>query len=776
MKKFYLFFLLAIISLTAYTKSQYVDASAAAGGDGTSWTTAFDSLHKALAVAGSGDTIFMAEGVYKPPTDTDRTAYFRMVSGAVLMGGYPAGGGVRNITDHRTILSGDIGVQGDPADNTYHVIMCYQTNPATVLDGLYITGGYADGSGDDGLGGGIYARTNTSRYYGVMIIRCHIYDNYAGGGGGVAINQKGEVYYSVIENNRAASYGGGLYIKDDGRAYNTVIRNNYAEKGGGGVSIGGFNYASGLINCIISNNETAGEGSGINQGKCRVTNCNIVNNKGGYAVYQGTYGILSNTIVWGNTPLQFRKGHDGSVTACAIADTSLHDPQIIVLDSMNSGLNDTAHYVRFFYPADSVGNVSTPEGMTHLRQAWWYILPGSACINRGDKAQYPDVAPENDYFGYPRVIMDTIDIGIAEARLDLSTDSAVVTDNKVILHGNVLFSIDLDLTRRGFDWGSTPGELNHHIENIATGWYAYSDTVMPAPAPGVYYYRTWGMLATTVYPGPVKRFVICSTDTTEEFREACFGTEVLFPDGSMIDSITEGTSHLSVLTSVSGCDSVVRTVVEVLPVYNDTMTVMLCSGENYTFPDGTLLENIDNDTSHTSILATGEGCDSLVTVDLTVHHVDTAVTVESITLTAVVENATYQWVDCDNDYAVINDAIYRSFTPAENGNYAVIVTDDHCSDTSSCHAVTTVGIVGPRAGSGFEIFPVPAHNRVTLRLSDGLFSGTVEVMNVVGMHIRSITVQEAASAEIPLDGMRPGVYFLKITANGHTTVLRFMKK
>ena len=776
MKKFYLFFLLAIISLTAYTKSHYVDASAAAGGDGTSWTTAFDSLHKALAVAGGGDTIFIAEGIYKPPTDTDRTAYFRMASGAILMGGYPAGGGVRNITDHRTILSGDIGVQGDPADNTYHVIMCYQTNPATVLDGLYITGGYADGSGDDGLGGGVYARTNTSRYYGVTIIRCHIYDNYAGGGGGVAINQKGDVYYSVIENNRAASYGGGLYIKDDGRAYNTVIRNNYAGKGGGGVSIGGFNYASGLINCIISNNETAGEGSGINQGKCRVTNCNIVNNKGGYAVYQGTYGILSNTIVWGNTPLQFRKGHDGSVTACAIADTSLHDPQIIVLDSMNSGLNDTACYVRFFSPADSVGNVSTPEGMTHLRQAWWYILPGSACINQGDKSQYPDVAPDIDYFGYPRVIMDTIDIGIAEARLDLSTDSAVVTDNMVILHGNVLFSIDLDLTRRGFDWGSTPGELNHHIENSATGWYAYSDTITPAPAPGVYYYRTWGMLATTIYPGPVKRFVICAHDTTEETIAACFGTEVIFPDSTVIDSITERTVHLSVLESVEGCDSVVRTVVEILPVYDETEEATVCYGESFTFPDGTLLEDIDSDTSYTSLLTSVQGCDSLVTIRLTVHLVDTAVTVESITLMAVAENATYQWVDCNDNYAVIDGATERSYTPTENGSYAVIIDDGTCSDTSSCHAVTTVGVEVLRSDGAFELFPVPAHNSVTLRMNDGTFSGEIILMDLLGKRLFSAKVGEVSSVDIPLDGIRPGVYFVKITGVRSNKVFRIVKK
>ena len=775
MKKIYLFFLLIFLSFSVLAINRYVDVSAAAGGDGMSWATAYDSLHKALDVAGGGDTVFVAEGLYKPPTDTDRTAFFRMPSGCVLMGGYPAGGGLRSEVEYKTVLSGDIGVAGDMTDNTYHVIMCDQTGPTTVIDGFYITGGYADGSGDDALGGGIYVKTNSSRYYGVTIIRCHVYDNYAVSGGGIAINQKGEIYYSVLENNRAGSYGGGLDINDDGRAYNTVIRNNYAGLGGGGVNIGGFNSAPGLINCIISNNETAGDGSGIKQGESRVINCTIVNNKGGYGVQQGTYARIANSIIWGNTPRQFTKGHYASVIDCAIADPSFTDPAIIVLDSMNSGVNDTANYVRFISPADSVGNVSTPEGMTHLSQAWWYLLPGSACINTGDKSQYPDEGPETDLYGYPRVIWDTIDIGVAEARLDISTDSVSVAEGQVMLYGNVLFSPELDLTRRGFDWGISPDNQDHHMES-APGWHAYSDTITPLPDPGVYYYRTWGMLGSVVYPGPVKRFVICSHDTTEEIVSACFGTAVLFPDSTVVDTITESMVHLSVLENVEGCDSVVRTIVEILPVYDDTVTVALCSGENYTFPDGTLLENVERDTVHTSLLATGQGCDSLVTVHLTVTRVDTGVTVESITLTAVAENASYQWVDCDDNYTPVEGATERSFTPAENGSYAVIVSDGTCSDTSSCHAVTTVGIAGIYADGSLEVFPVPAHDKVTLRYGDGTLTGTVTLMSVIGKKILSLQVWEASSVEIPLTGLKHGVYFLKVTAAGHMQVLRIMKE
>ena len=43
-------------------------------GEGTSWKDAFSDLQAALAVAQDGDIIWVAEGVYFPTTDDDRTA------------------------------------------------------------------------------------------------------------------------------------------------------------------------------------------------------------------------------------------------------------------------------------------------------------------------------------------------------------------------------------------------------------------------------------------------------------------------------------------------------------------------------------------------------------------------------------------------------------------------------------------------------------------------------------------------------------------------------
>ena len=71
---------------TSFAKTIYVDDSASQGGDGTSWLTAHKYLQDALAVAESGDEIWVAEGTYKPDqgagkTLGDRASPFVLVNG-----------------------------------------------------------------------------------------------------------------------------------------------------------------------------------------------------------------------------------------------------------------------------------------------------------------------------------------------------------------------------------------------------------------------------------------------------------------------------------------------------------------------------------------------------------------------------------------------------------------------------------------------------------------------------------------------------------------------
>ena len=135
----------------------YVDKDAVYGADdGTSWADAYVDLQDALGAATSGDRIMVAEGTYYPTNGTDRTATFQMVAGVTLYGGC-AGNEIsatdRNWTNTPTILSGDIDRNGamDPG-NVYHVLK----GANGTLDGFTVTMGYADGTGDNDDGAGLY--------------------------------------------------------------------------------------------------------------------------------------------------------------------------------------------------------------------------------------------------------------------------------------------------------------------------------------------------------------------------------------------------------------------------------------------------------------------------------------------------------------------------------------------------------------------------------------------------------------------------------------------
>lgn len=61
-------------------------------------------------------------------------------------------------------------------------------------------------------------------------------------------------------------------------------------------------------------------------------------------------------------------------------------------------------------------------------------------------------------------------------------------------------------------------------------------------------------------------------------------------------------------------------------------------------------------------------------------------------LTADTVGSSYQWLDCDNNYVIINGETNQSYTPAITGNYAVEVTLNGCVDTSACFLVDYTGI------------------------------------------------------------------------------------
>ncbi|MFN5910906.1 MAG: T9SS type A sorting domain-containing protein, partial [Bacteroidota bacterium] len=131
------------------------------------------------------------------------------------------------------------------------------------------------------------------------------------------------------------------------------------------------------------------------------------------------------------------------------------------------------------------------------------------------------------------------------------------------------------------------------------------------------------------------------------------------------------------------------------------------------------------------------------------------------TITAANQNAdvTYQWVNCDNGNTPINGANSVSYTPSETGNYAVIVTEQGCSETSECILIDFTSLKELN-GVQITVYPNPTNGVIHI-LSNGTLNESISVfeLNVRKILTSSLT---GTSQTIDLGGATPGVYLVRI--------------
>lgn len=173
------------------------------------------------------------------------------------------------------------------------------------------------------------------------------------------------------------------------------------------------------------------------------------------------------------------------------------------------------------------------------------------------------------------------------------------------------------------------------------------------------------------------------------------------------------------------------------------------------------------DTSGTySSFYTGlNGCDSVSYLTLTVNPpiTDLFYTISGSTITASNTNATYQWLDCNNNYAVIPGAINQSFTPSSNGSYAVQLTENGCSDTTLCVQISNLGL-NVNYSTLFTIHPNPATNQVIISSQFFTENEAVQIFNTAGQLVLEYPnlAPQHQTYTINVEQLNPGIYFIQI--------------
>ncbi|MCD4834546.1 MAG: T9SS type A sorting domain-containing protein [Bacteroidales bacterium] len=233
--------------------------------------------------------------------------------------------------------------------------------------------------------------------------------------------------------------------------------------------------------------------------------------------------------------------------------------------------------------------------------------------------------------------------------------------------------------------------------------------------------------------------------------EICEGSSYTFGT----QTLTEEGEYVEIFESVSGCDSLVTLTLTVNPVYNITETAEICNGNVYTWEGSNYTEAGE----YIETLETVSGCDSVVTLTLTIFTVDASVTVNQSTLTANA-TGTYQWIDCSNNQA-ISDETNQSFTPAQTGDYAVEVTQNSCIDTSSCYNIVITSIAENNFGAKITVYPNPACGFVNIELPEFSESYRVTLIDMLGRVLLEDDLT-GTSKQINLSTYTNGLYVLTV--------------
>lgn len=156
MKRTLLLVFLAALSFLSQGAVIYVDSSASGLNDGSSWANAAETLTDGLALAVSGDEIWVAVGNYKPTTGTSRSVAFSVPDGVNIYGGFDGSETARsqrNWDENPCVLSGDIGIPVTEWDNSLRII---QFSGSGILDGFTVEWAYY-GPADTGSFGALAA-------------------------------------------------------------------------------------------------------------------------------------------------------------------------------------------------------------------------------------------------------------------------------------------------------------------------------------------------------------------------------------------------------------------------------------------------------------------------------------------------------------------------------------------------------------------------------------------------------------------------------------------
>lgn len=281
---------------------------------------------------------------------------------------------------------------------------------------------------------------------------------------------------------------------------------------------------------------------------------------------------------------------------------------------------------------------------------------------------------------------------------------------------------------------------------------------------GIYYDTiTLSAIADSVY---ITSLIVNTATASVDIQAAC--NAYIWPLNGT--AYTTSGSYMETIVNAAGCDSIVTLDLTISATTSTSETVTAC--DSYTWSANGL--TYFSSGIYTAVLTNANGCDSLPTLNLSVFTVNPSASQLGAVLTADLTGATYQWISCPS-LSPISGATNQSYTAILNGDYAVIVSNNGCTDTSACFTVNTAGIIENDFGTDLSIYPNPTSGEFSIDLGRVHASVKITMTDVAG---KLISINDFTNRQLLELTLREaaGVYLLIIESRDEKAVVRLVKE
>lgn len=223
-----------------------------------------------------------------------------------------------------------------------------------------------------------------------------------------------------------------------------------------------------------------------------------------------------------------------------------------------------------------------------------------------------------------------------------------------------------------FHWANAT--MNENGEVFFAGGYSQTDYDADASDNSEFILPIGNCSYTVCSEAFVQKVSQCPGSNTIENISICSGSSYTFPDGTTIENIESDFSYQSIIGIINNCENTVTTNISVQESYFISSDHFVCSGELFTFPDGsqqTITENLTQTLSYQSISA----CDSIIVTNVVVEIAPSLSTsydcVNNQILVDISDMGTYQgqvsppWV-----MTALSNPPYESITIEAPGTYS----------------------------------------------------------------------------------------------------------